>query len=299
VRRIALGFAALAMLVACGGFTTHVGGLRRSGEYQRTIWALGDSLTLGSLETSPGVYDNNQGGYRTRLYSDFSSREKIRYSFVGTLNNGPGGPTLPDGDHDGHAGWWTADHGNMLVSAGTGVEDVLSHVSTWMITIGHVDIVVILIGANSVKHCYANDTSVSDPGYPIFSYAVPGGATVGACWSGYIGANPSGGTIFAFQNDAAGAFQHTADEVIEVVDAVATGCAGKCLEVVVNVLPQVGYVNTIAEVNARISAGLAGRSNAHWLATPSITTSDLGTDETHLTATGYQKLGDAIYAALP
>lgn len=296
IKRILLASSALACIVACSGFGAPVGGMRRSGERVRTVWFLGDSLTEGQLETSPGIYVDS-GGYRVQLYADFTTKEKVRYNFIGTQTDGPGAPTLPNGNNDGHAGWWTADLGNMLVSAGTGVQDVLSHVPTWMSTIGYPDIVVILIGANSVKHCYLNDSGT--PGEPQVTYAVPAGATCGACWSGYIGANPSAGVVNAFEADYATAEQDTANEIVSVVDAVATGCNHTCREIVVNVLPQTGFVLTINAVNTKLAAALTSRTNVVYVTTPSITTADLGPDATHLTTTGYQKLGDAIYAAFP
>jgi lysophospholipase L1-like esterase len=291
VKRVFLLIAITAIWIACSGFGGHVGGFRRAGVYPRIVWPVGDSLTEGALETSPGVYVDS-GGYRALLPNSYTTIERLRYSFVGTLSDSYG-------NNDGHPGWWTADLGNMLGPAGTGVSDILSHVPTWMASLGKIDIAIIFIGANSVKHCYATDTSVSDPGYPIFSYAVPPGADIGACWSGYIGANPTAGQIFAFQNDVAGAIHDTANEIASVVSAVATGCSGNCREIVVNLTPQVGYVNTLTLVNAQLAALMNGRSNVYYVTTPSITVADLGNDGTHLTADGYQKLETAIYAAYP
>jgi len=295
-RRAVFGFL-VAVAIACTGFTAPVGQFKRAGTGQLNLWVVGDSIADGKLETSPGVYIES-GGLRTRLYADFTAPQKVLYNFVGTLDTGPGSPTLPNGHNDGHSGWWTADLGNMLGPAGTGVSDILSHIPTWMPTLGRIDVTVIQVATNSVVHCFSLDTSPSDPGYPVFTYAVPPGAGIGACWSGYIGPNPSAPTIFAFQADVTGAQQKTAAQIVSVVAAI-HAINPACRVFVNQIPPVVGYENTITQVNAQLASQLSGVQNAVYVATNLNNTTDLGPDQEHPTTAGYNKIGDADYAALP
>lgn len=66
------------------------------------ILPLGDSITLGYEDIDENTRNGSKGGYR-KFLGDLLNGKGLKFEFVGSSQNGPGGKELSS--HEGHSGW--------------------------------------------------------------------------------------------------------------------------------------------------------------------------------------------------